>query len=206
MGSAKVRSTVVDETELGGPAARSANEASPQQWVGLGPQPRYRMHVIDTHQPVKTLGNTENSQQVVGVVPRRIGDQPALTRERRQFPPQARPACHERRQVTVRMRRTQEIVSLYTVMADQPKKGGPVAMPVPGAQRSGSLQRHAQTIRYKAGHARIDFGHQTPAGIVKGVIQVDQPYPPLLVVRSRGPSPKATKTMHCLPCLPEPTD
>jgi hypothetical protein len=50
------------------------------------------MHVIDTNQPVKAPGNAENLQQVVGVVPRRIGDKPALASERRQFSPQAGPA------------------------------------------------------------------------------------------------------------------
>jgi hypothetical protein len=84
-----------------------------------------------------------------------------------------------------RMGLGQEVLWVYPVMTNQAQQSGAVAPPVLLSHRTGRSQIHPQVLSHIVGHSLIDLGHDPKAGVVQGVVQIDQPETRRCVLRAR---------------------
>jgi len=61
------------------------------------------------------------------------------------------------------------------VMSHQPQQGGTVALPVVLAQLGSGAFRQVQPLHHKRRHGPVDMGKNVGAGVVQGIVQIEDP-------------------------------
>ena len=71
------------------------------------------------------------------------------------------------------------------MVTNQTQQGGTVSSPVSLPNRTGCGQINPKLVSHIMGHSLIDLGHDPMAGVVQGIIQIDQPETRRCVLRAR---------------------
>jgi hypothetical protein len=71
------------------------------------------------------------------------------------------------------------------MVTNQAQQGGAISSPVFFANRTGCRQIDPKLLSHIVGHSLIDLGHDPMAGVVQGVVQIDQPETRRCVLRAR---------------------
>ena len=143
--------------------------------IGLGPQVAKHPHALDGDHPLEARGQVERGEHAFGVVGGRIGQQELAPGQALQGRTVHLGHVQVRLQVWQRVGLGQKVRRADAVVLFQPEQGGAVTPPVVHAQAIGFVVRQAQVLHDVVGHRAVEPPEHGLAGIVQGVVEVEQP-------------------------------
>lgn len=174
-GRALVVQGVFDEHAALGAGLEAADQMAKHPCIRLGAGMSEHRHVLDADHAVEAAGQPQCVQHAPGIRPRCIGQDVASARQAPERRPVVRAGLESRFQAGQAVSDVQEIGRLHAVVADQAEQRGAVAVPVVLAQGRCVDGRKPEVTDDVVRHRLIGGTEGRGAGVVKGVVQIEQP-------------------------------
>ncbi len=166
---------VFDQHAVRWPHLQPRRNVAKHACIGLGPQVAEHGHVFDADDAIKAAAKVERSEHAQGIGSRRVGQDelaPGQLGQRRAVMRAGAQALLEAGQP---VRLMQEVPRVDAVMAYQAEQGGAIVIPVVLAKLGGAVGREPELGDHVVGHRLVCLAEGGVAGVVQGVVEVEQP-------------------------------